>query len=141
MAQLFIQHHEHVQRRQLGQVERGVAVQDLVIEPQVVETDDEVGALQFVDQVVHLRLAVDFVFAARRAVGHAHAHAHLGNVAPAANFLGGLLRFQIEINQVLGHVSLNLRFVICDLRAFLPVPPDASISQKRFLRLNPLNRR
>ena len=64
-------------------------------------------------QVVHLFLAVNFVIAARGAERHADAHAHFGNVAPAADFLGGLLRFQIEINNVLCH---GVKFVICDLR-------------------------
>ena len=65
--------------------------------------DDEIGALQFGDQIIDLRFAVNPVFAARRVVGHAYAHPHLGNVAPAADFLGGLLCFQIEIYNVLCH--------------------------------------
>ncbi len=76
VVQFVLQFHHHVERRQLAQIERRVAVQHLVIEPQIVEADDEIGALQIRDEVVHLLLAVNFVIAARGAERDADAHAH-----------------------------------------------------------------
>jgi len=109
MVQRVLQFDEHVERRQLREIERRVAVQHFVIEAQIVETDDEVCALQFLEQRVHLRFAVNFVFARRAAARHGDTHAHLGNVAPTAHFIGGLLRFEIKINNVLCHDVFNLR--------------------------------
>jgi hypothetical protein len=45
----------------------------------------------------------DFVFAAECVESDTDAHAHFGNIIPPANFIGGLLRFQIEINNALCH--------------------------------------
>ena len=116
VAERFIQDHEHVERGQLREVECRIAVQHLVIESQIIEAHHEIGALQVGDQVIHLLLAVYFIFAGSSAVSHAHAHAHLGNVAPAAYFLGGFLRFQVEIDDVLGHAQIyDLRFTIYEL--------------------------
>lgn len=78
-------------------------MQHLVIKAQIIEAHHQVRALQFPDKIVHLRFTVDFVFTARRAERHAHAHAHLGNVAPAAHLVGGFLRLKIEINDVFCH--------------------------------------
>ena len=139
MAEFFVQHDEHVECWKLGQVERGITVQHFVIEPQIVETNDEIGALQFVDEVIYLRFAVDFIFAARGAVSHADAHAHLGNVAPAADFIGGLLRFEIEVNNVLGHGTLiyDMRFTIYEPFSQLNEPRKSYfINEKNLLALN-----
>jgi hypothetical protein len=100
MIQRVLQFHEHVQRRQLREVERRVAVQHFVVKPQIVEADDHVGALQFPEQIVDLRFAENFIFARQTAARHADAHLHLRNIAPAADFIRRLLRFQIEINNV-----------------------------------------
>jgi hypothetical protein len=46
------------------QVKRRVAVQHLVIEPQIVEAHHQIGALQFGDEIVDLRSRRKSVFAA-----------------------------------------------------------------------------
>ena len=61
---------------------------------------DQTGALQVRQQIVDLFLAVNIVIAARGAERHADAHAHAGDVVPAAHLLGGFLGFQIEIDDV-----------------------------------------
>src|SRR5205823_2956257 len=53
------------------QVEDRVSHQDVVIEVQDVESDDETGATQPLDQLVHLRFAEHFVTAGGRAKGNA----------------------------------------------------------------------
>lgn len=103
MTKFFGQNHEHVERRQLREIEGGVTVQHFVVKTQIVETDDQIRALQFRDQIADGFFVENFVFAARRAVSHADAHAHFGNVVPAADFISGFLRFQIEIDDVFGH--------------------------------------
>ena len=103
VAQFFLEVDEHVEGGELVEVVGGVAVEDFVIEAEDVEADDEVGALQFGDEVVDLAFAVNFVIAARGAVGDADAHAHFGDVAPTTDFISGLLGFEIKIDDVLGH--------------------------------------
>jgi hypothetical protein len=98
----LLQLDKHVERGHLAKIEDGVAVEDFVIETKVVEADDEVGAHEFVDEVVDLLFAVDFVIAARGAVGDADAHAHVADVIPATHFVGRLLGFQIEIDNIFG---------------------------------------
>jgi hypothetical protein len=98
----FLQFDQHVEGGHLAKIEDGVAVEDFVIEAKVVETDDEIGAHQLVDEVVDLLFAVDFVIAARGAVGDAHAHAHVADIIPATHFVGRLLGFQIEIDNIFG---------------------------------------
>ena len=103
MVQFILQIHHQVERRQLSEVERRVAVQHFVIEPQIVEPDDQIRPLQIRDEFAHGFFMINFVFAARRIEGDADAHAHFGNVVPPADFIGGFLGFQIEINDALGH--------------------------------------
>ena len=76
-------------------------MQHLVVEPQIVETDDQVGALQIRDEIVHLFLAVNLVIAARGAERHADAHAHVVMWLQPPTSSADFLRFQIEINNVL----------------------------------------
>jgi hypothetical protein len=105
-------------------------VQHFVIEPQNVETDDEIGALQILEEAVHLFLAVNCVIAAPGAERHADAHAHAIDVAPAAHFLGGLLRFEIEINNVFhfGVPSAGLRPYL--RYRFMAIKPFAALRPK-----------
>jgi hypothetical protein len=98
----FLKFDEHIQGGGLAQVEDGVAVKDLVVEAEIVKTDHEIGPKQFGDELVDLFFAVDFVIAASSAVGHADAHAHVADVIPAAYFVGGLLRFQIKVDNIFG---------------------------------------
>lgn len=49
VVQPVLQVHHQVERRQLREIKRGVPVQHFVVEPQVVEADHEVGALQVAD--------------------------------------------------------------------------------------------
>src|SRR6266576_5901078 len=103
--------HHQVQRRKLAQDEDGAAVQDFIIEAEHIETHHEISALQVHEQLVHVFLAVNPVVPSRGVERHAHAHAHATDFIPAANFLGGLLRFEIEIYDVLRHApaaDLNL---------------------------------
>ena len=87
----------------MREIERGVAVQHFVIEAQHVEPHDKIGALKFREQVVDVFFTVDVILALRGVVGHADAESHLVDVPPAAHFISGLLRFQIEIDNVLRH--------------------------------------
>ncbi len=103
MVQNVLQVHHKVERRQLGEVERSIAMQDFVIEPQIVETHDKVGALEVVDEVIHGFFVIDLILVIGGAVGDADAHAHFGNVVPAADFIGGALGLQVKIKDVLGH--------------------------------------
>src|SRR6266496_3361121 len=100
MLQGLLQLDQHVQRGNLPQIQRRVTVQHFVVEAQIVKPDYQVGALQLGDEVVHLAFAIDSVVAPCRAVGHADAHPHPADLVPAADFLGRLLRFQIEIDDV-----------------------------------------
>jgi hypothetical protein len=104
-----LQFHEHVQCRELAQVHGSVAVEDFVIETEMVETDDEVGALEFREKVVDLFFAVNFIVAARGGISNAHAHAHGANLVPTADILGGFLRFQVEINDVLHRLKFRMK--------------------------------
>jgi hypothetical protein len=38
---------------------------------------------------------------ARRVVSHADAHSHVANLVPTTHFIGRLLRFEIEVNNIL----------------------------------------
>src|ERR1041385_4456147 len=109
MLKLFHQVHQHVQRRKLVQVEGRVTVEHFVIETQDVEAHYKVGALQVGEQFVDLALAVNAVLVARSAVSHTDAHAHSTDFAPTAHLVGGLLRFEVEINYVLRHASLPIK--------------------------------
>jgi len=83
-------------------------VQHLVIETQIVEADHEVRAQQFVDEFIHFLFRINPVLPARRAVSHPHAHPHVTDFAPAPDFIGGLLCFEIEVNDVF-HFRLRVR--------------------------------
>jgi len=100
VLQLGVQIDEHVQGGQLAQVQGGVAMQHFVIEPQVVESDDQIGPLQLADELVHLFLAIDPVFAVGGVVGDSHAQAHAADLVPAADLVGRPLGFQIKIDDV-----------------------------------------
>src|SRR6185369_8966043 len=100
MLQLFLQVDEHVERRNLSQIVDGVVAQHFVVEPKIVETNDEIGALQLSEQIVHLLLTIDPVLPTDAAVGNTDAHPHLANLVPPADLISGLLRFQIEIDDV-----------------------------------------
>jgi hypothetical protein len=101
MVYNFLDVHEHVEGWGLGEVEDGVAVEDFVIEAEIVEADDKVCAHEFTDQIFDLGFAVDFVIAARGAVGDADAHAHVAHAIPTAHFISRFLRFEVEVNDVL----------------------------------------
>jgi len=75
-------------------------LQHRVIKALAVEADHEIGAAQFFDERVHVAFAIDFIFAASGAVGHADAHPHVADIVPAADFISRLLRFEIEIDNV-----------------------------------------
>jgi hypothetical protein len=100
MVHGFLEFDEHIEGGRLAQVKDGITVEDFVIEAEVVEADDEIGAKQFGDELIDLLFAIDPVLAARRAVGHADAHAHVANIVPPADFVRGFLRFQVEIDNV-----------------------------------------
>src|SRR5437667_12800947 len=80
-------------------------MQNLVIETQIIEAHNQIGALQFSDEVVDLFFSVNPVIPACRAVSHAYAHAHLTDLVPPADFVGRFLRFQIKINSILHSVQ------------------------------------
>src|SRR5579862_6314023 len=102
MLEGFLQIHQHVEGGDLLCVKkRVVAGQDFIIETHGVETDDEVGAAQFINERIDFLFAVNPVFATGGAVSDADAHAHLADFVPAADFFGGLLRFEVKINGVL----------------------------------------
>ena len=101
MLQGILQFHHHVERGKLAQIHRSVTVQDFIIKAQVVETDDQIRALQFAQEIVHLFFAIDAIIAPSQTVSDAHTHAHGADVIPSAHLIGGLLRFQVEINEVL----------------------------------------
>ena len=92
-------------------------MQNLIIKPKIVETHDQVGALQLSDQFVHLFFAVDFIAASRCAVSHPHAQAHLRNIAPTTDFIRRFLRFQIKIDNVFchGRKFYNWRIAVYEL--------------------------
>ena len=97
----FVKFDEEIEGGELGEVEDGVAVEDLVIEADMVEADDEVGAAEFLDEVVDLRFPVDAVAAADGAEGDPETEAHVTDLVPAADLLGGLLGFEVEVDDVL----------------------------------------
>src|SRR5439155_22830668 len=67
----------------------------------IIETDDQISALQLRDELVHLLLAVDFVSALAGVVGDGDAQAHETDFVPATDFVSGFLGFEIEIDNVL----------------------------------------
>ena len=98
----LLQGHEHVERRGIGRIKKNVVADEhFVVETKIVETDDEVRLPQLVDQRIDVAFRVDLVRAARRAVGDADRHPHVPDSVPAADFIGGLLGFKIEIDDVL----------------------------------------
>ncbi len=99
----FLEVDHEVEGGELSEIEGGVTVEDDVIEAQVVEANDEVGALELLDEVVDRFLVVDAVIAALRAVGDADAEAHAADMIPPADLVGGPLGFDIEVNDIGAH--------------------------------------
>ena len=81
--------------------QRALACEDVVVEVDDVETDDEIGAAQLFDQFVNLRFGEDPVLPVTSAERDADRHEHVRFLTPTADFRSALLRFQIEVNDVL----------------------------------------
>ncbi len=101
---------EHIEGGDLGEVEDGVAVEDFVVEADDIETDDEIGALEFADEGIDVLLLVDLVTLTGGAVGHAHTHLQVPHMIPSADFIGGLLGFEIEVDDVLHHRGFRAKW-------------------------------
>jgi len=101
VLEFVLEFDQHVEGRHLSQIIDCIIMQNFVIESEVVETDYQIGPLQFGEEVVDLFFAVNPVSATSGAVGDADAHAHLANIVPAADFVRRLLCFKIEVDDVL----------------------------------------
>jgi hypothetical protein len=97
-------------------------VQHLIIEPKIVESNHQIGPLYIGQQIIDLLFPVDSVFLAGGAVSHADAHPHLADFVPAADVLGGFLRFQIEINNIFRHKIMS--GLLCDCCCALTTPQE-----------------
>ena len=84
-------------------IPHAVALEDAIVEFDVVEADDEIGTGKGGDKAVHFGLGEDFVFAGAGAVDDADGHAHLVFVVPAADVAGAALGFEVEIDEILRH--------------------------------------
>lgn len=89
--------------RGVREVEDGVPGEDFVIEVDDIESDDEVGAQELIDESVDVFFGVDAIFAGGGGVGDAEGHSHVPFAVPAAGIVGGALGFEIEVDDVLGH--------------------------------------
>src|SRR5690242_17507214 len=96
-------------------------MEDFVIEAQVVETHDEIGALQFREQLIDLVLAIDPILPARAAVGDADAHAHVADLVPTTDVLGGFLGFEIEVQNIFGHRENETSQITYLVRAYYAI--------------------
>ena len=101
MLQNLLQVNQHIQGRNLLQVHDGVAVQHLIIEAQVIEAHHQIRPHQLLDEIIDLFFLIDAVITTGRAVSHADAHPHIADIVPAADLIGGFLRFQVKVNDVL----------------------------------------
>ncbi len=82
----FLQGHAEIEAPHLtGEVEAGVAHQDLVIEIDMIVANDKIGSPELIDEGIHGILSKDAVFPQSRAVGHADGHAHVTLLVPAAH--------------------------------------------------------
>ena len=106
VAEFFLDIHEQIERAALvRKVEDGVGHEHFVVEIDHVESDDEVGADELLDEFVGAFFGVDAVFAKACAVGDAEAHAHVALFVPAAHVVGGALGFEVEINDIWRHYA------------------------------------
>lgn len=107
---------EHVEGWELGEIEDGVTVEDFVIEAEDIETDDEIGAGEFLDEIVDLGFGVDFVGTPGGAIGDRDADAHIADFVPTSHLIGRFLGFDVHVDHVF-HAGENLRPRLCDGRA------------------------
>ena len=84
----------------VAEVEEALAEEHLVIEADVVEADDEIGAAELLDELRGLILGVDAGFAEAGAVGAGDGDAHLVLVSPAADVARGEAGLEVKINDV-----------------------------------------
>jgi hypothetical protein len=101
MVNGFLKFHKHVERGNLPKIEDGIAMENFIVEAEIIESDDEIGAQKLIDEVVYLLLSINFVIPATGAVSDPDAHAHIANVVPATDFIGGFLSFEVKIDNVL----------------------------------------
>lgn len=101
VAEGFFDIQQQIQvHRARNQIHHGIAVQDLVIKPDVVEPHHQIRPDQLVDQGIGVVLAKNPVFPEPGAEGHANRHSHFSAVPPAADITGGSLGFQVKIHDV-----------------------------------------
>src|SRR5215216_3834323 len=103
MFEAVLEINQHVEGGHLAHVESGVTMEHFEIEAKLVEADDQVSSQQLFNEIIDLVLAVNAVIAAGTAIGDPDAHAHSIDVVPAADFVGGTLSFEIEIDNVSCH--------------------------------------
>ena len=91
-----------IQRRDCGlEIHRVIPHQYGIIELAVIVPHHQIGPLELVDQIHHMRFIINGITAGSRAVGNAHAQPHPVRVVPAAHFGGRTLGFQVKIDDVL----------------------------------------
>src|ERR1017187_9900312 len=100
MAKFLFEVRHQVKRRRRVQVERGVAVQHLVIEIDDVETDHDICGGELLHQIGNLILRKNPILSVTRVVGDTDGHFHVALLVPAADLRRALLGFQVEVNNV-----------------------------------------
>jgi hypothetical protein len=84
----------------VGEIEHGVAHQNMVIEIKDIKSNHEIGPAQTLDQIVDARFVKNFVAGSARAIGHTDRHLHVALAIPTAGVIGRALGFKIEVDNV-----------------------------------------
>src|SRR6476659_2955215 len=87
-------------RQFMGEIENGVAHQNVVVEIEDVKSNHEIGPAQALDQIVHAQFVKNFVASRAGTVGDTDRHLHVTLAVPAASVVGGALGLEIEVDDV-----------------------------------------
>jgi hypothetical protein len=113
MLQFVLQIDQHVECGNLAHVVNGVVVEDFIVEPKIIEAHDQIGALQFREQIINRFFAVDSILATRGAVSDPNAHPHFADFVPTADFFRRFLRFEVEVHDILQARNSSQMHIVC----------------------------
>ncbi len=86
------------------EVQDGVSHEHFVVKRDVVESDDQVGRAELVDEFLHVSLVIDPVPIFGCTEGHADGHPHIRFAIPTANIICGAHRLQVKIYEIFRHI-------------------------------------